>query len=144
MQGDARDAAVEAGDQVEDQGVLGHLDLGRRMHRRDERALDLGTRRVAAGVGDPVAVVAALAGQRQLAGIGVVEDGAEGDQLVDGRGAFGDQGAHGVLVAEPCPGDEGVVEVLLGGVPWAQSGRDAALRPLRRSGAEEVLGHHHH
>ena len=51
--------------------MLDHLDAGvvaHRLERRDERAGDLGAGGVAAGVRDAVAVVAALAGQRDLAG----------------------------------------------------------------------------
>ena len=43
----------------------------------DQRALDLRAGRVAAGVGDAVAVVPALAGERQLAVGGAVELRAE-------------------------------------------------------------------
>ena len=64
--GDAR-RAVGVEQQVDGERVLDDLDLGRPLDRGDQRALDLGAGRVAAGVRDPVAVVAALAGQRQLA-----------------------------------------------------------------------------
>ena len=65
VQGHPGDAAVGGGHQVDRQRVLDHLDLGGPLDRGDQRPLDLGAGRVAAGVGDPVAVVAALAGQRQ-------------------------------------------------------------------------------
>ena len=64
---------------------------GASLDRGDQRPLDLGAGGVAAGVRDPVAVVAALAGQRQLAVGVVVEVGAERDQLADGVGALGHQ-----------------------------------------------------
>ena len=107
---------------------------GAALDRGDQRPLDLRAGGVAAGVRDPVAVVAALAGQRQLAGGGVVEVGAERDQLADRVGALGDQHPDGLRVAGAGAGDEGVVLVLLGGVARAERGGDAALRPLGRAG----------
>ena len=91
-------------------------------------------------MGDPVAVVPALAGQGQLAVGVVVEDRAERDQLADGLGALGDQRPHGVGVAGARAGDQGVVLVLLGGVTRAEGRGDAALGPLGRAGVEDVLG----
>ena len=60
-------------------GVLDHLDAAGVEHPGDERALDLRAGRVAAGVRDAVAVVTALAGQRQLAVGGAVEPGARAE-----------------------------------------------------------------
>lgn len=57
-----------------------------------------------------------------------------------GVGALGDQGAHGLLVAEARTRDEGVVEVLLGGVALAERGGDAALGPAGRAVVEAGLG----
>ena len=107
--------------------------------RGDERALDLRAGGVAAGVGDAVAVVAALAGQRQLAVGHVVEVGAEGDQLAHGLGALAYQRPDGVQVAGTGPGDQGVDLVLVGGVTRAERGGDAALGPLGRAGVEPSL-----
>ena len=95
----------------------------------DEGALDLRAGGVAAGVGDAVAVVAALAGQRQLAVGVVVEDGAERDQLAHGVGPLGHQDPHGVHVAGTGPGDQGVVQVLLGGVARARGPRRSRPGP---------------
>ena len=99
VQGDPCDAAVLGEQQVDGEGVLDHLDLGRALDGGDQRPLDLRTGRVAAGVRDPVAVVAALPGQRQLAVGVVVEVGAERDQLADRLGPFLDQHPHRVEVA---------------------------------------------
>ena len=76
MQSDAGDAAAGARDQVEHQRVLDDLDPRVGVDGGDQRALDLGAGRVASRVRDPVAEVAALAGERELAGGGVVELGA--------------------------------------------------------------------
>ena len=130
--------------QVDGQRVLDDLDLRRPLDGGDQRALDLGAGGVAAGVRDAVAVVAALAGQRQLAVGVVVEVGAERDQLAHRLGALVDQHPYGVHVAGAGARDEGVVLVLLGGVPRAERGGDPALGPLGRAGGEHVLGDHQH
>ena len=77
-------------------------------HGRDERALHLGAGGVTAGVHDPVAVMPALARQRQTAGGIAVERRAERDQLAQARRALGAQHPHGVDVAQPDAGDERV------------------------------------
>ena len=80
----APDAPVGVGEQVEDKRVLDHLDPGVVGDRGHQGAEDLRTGGVAAGVGDPVAQVPALAGQRDAAVGVVVEAGAGGDQLAHG------------------------------------------------------------
>ena len=70
VQRHAADGAVGGRAEVDDEGVLDDLDAGvarDRVERGDEGARDLRARGVTAGVGDPVAVVAALAGQLDLA-----------------------------------------------------------------------------
>ena len=102
---------------------------------------DLLARGVAAGVGDPVRVVAALAGQLDLA-LGVaVELGTERDQLADPRRSLVDQGGDRRDVADPAPRHQGVVQVLLGRVTRVERGGDAALGPLGRALVEHRLGH---
>ena len=66
----AHDVQRQSGDraggvvqQIEQQRVLDHLHPGRVQRAGDERPLDLGAGRVAAGVRDAVAQVAALAGE---------------------------------------------------------------------------------
>ena len=66
--------------------------------------------------------------------------GAERDQLAHGVGPLGHEDADGLDVAGAGAGDERVALVLLGGVARAERRRDAALRPLRRAGVEDVLG----
>ena len=144
VQGHPRDAAVLGEQQVDGEGVLDHLDLGRPLDGGDQRPLDLRAGGVAAGVRDPVAVVATLPGQRQLAVGAVVEVGAERDQLADRLGALLDEDPHRVEVAGTGAGHEGVELVLLGGVPRPERGGDAALRPLRGAGGEDVLGDDQH
>ena len=140
VQRQAGDAAVGGAEQVDGQRVLDDLDLRSPLDRGDEGPLDLGTGGVTAGVRDPVAEVAALAGQRQLAVGVVVELGAEGDQLADGVGPLGHQDAYGLDVAGSGAGHERVVLVLLGGVAGPEGGGDAALGPLRGARGEDVLG----
>ena len=126
--------------QVDREGVLDHLDLRGPFDGGDQRPLDLGSGRVTARMGDPVAVVAALAGQRQLAVGVVVEVGAESDQLADRFRPLLDQDPHRVEVAGARAGHERVELVLGGGVPRAQRCGDPALRPLGGAGGEDVLG----
>ena len=77
VQGDAGGAAVGVREQVEHEGVLDGARCPAVAHRVDQRAGDLGAGRVAARVRDAAAVVAALAGERDLAGVvGGVEAGA--------------------------------------------------------------------
>ena len=107
----------------------------------DQRAGDLGAGRVAAGVRDAAAVVAALAGELDLAGVGGVSKRAP--VAISRRTASGPSvtsGAHGLLVAQPGARDEGVVQVLLGGVALAERGGDAALRPAGGAVVEPGLG----
>ena len=140
VEGQPGDPAVGGAQQVDGQRVLDDLDLRRPLDRGDEGPLDLGAGRVAAGVGDAVAVVAALAGQRQLAVGVVVELGAQRDQLADRLGTLGHQDAYGLDVAGARTRHEGVALVLLGGVTGAEGRRDAALGPLGRARGEHVLG----
>ena len=112
VQRHAGHAAVVGQQEVDGEGVLDDLDLGGPGHGRDEGTLDLGPGGVAAGMGDAVAVVSALAGQAELA-VGVeVEVGAEGDQLADGLGPLGDEHAHRLEVGRARAGHEGVALVL--------------------------------
>jgi hypothetical protein len=78
--------AVGAAEQVEHQRVLDQRDAGVAGDRLLQRALHLGAGRVAAGVHDPVAVVAALPGQRQAAVRVGVEHRAALDQLAQPAG----------------------------------------------------------
>ncbi|GAA3298714.1 hypothetical protein GCM10020295_35020 [Streptomyces cinereospinus] len=139
VQGDARGAAVGVREQVQDQGVLDRAQATR-ADGLDQRPGDLGPRRVAAGVGDAAAVVAALAGQRQPALGGLVEVGAGLDQPADGAGTLRDEDPYRFHVAQAGSGDQGVVQVLLGAVALAQGRRDAALRPAGGAVVQARLG----
>jgi hypothetical protein len=125
VQGDACGAAVGVREEVEDEGVLDGADTAR-ADRLDQRAGDLRSGGVAAGVGDAAAVVAALAGESQAALGGLVEVRAGRDEAAYGVRALGDQDADRLLVAQSGAGDQGVVQVLLGGVALPQ-GRGPAL-----------------
>jgi hypothetical protein len=89
-------------------------------------------------------VVAALAGEQDLAFGVLVEGGAGGDQPADGVRALGDQDPHRLLVAQPGSGDQGVVQVLLGGVVRAERGGDAALGPAGGAVVQHRLGDDQH
>lgn len=141
MEGDSGRTAVGIRQQVQDQGVFDGAQLAG-VYRLDERAGDLGARRVASRVRDTAPVVAALAGELDLTGLGGVEVRAGGDQPAYGVGTLGDQGADRVLVAQARARDQGVVQMLLRGVAVAQRGGDAALRPARGAVVQAGLGDH--
>ena len=139
VQGDAGRTAFGVRQQVQDERVLDGAQGGR-ADRLDQGAGDLGAGRVAARVGDAAAVVAALAGERDLAAVGGVEVRAGGDQPAYGVGALGDQGPDGLLVAQARARDEGVVQMLLRGVALAERGGDAALGPAGGAVVQPGLG----
>ncbi len=144
VEGDPAGPALVVGEQVEDEGVLDDLDARLVGGRLDQGPLDLGPGGVAAGVHDPVAPVAALAGELELAPGVAVEAGAVFHQALERVGALGDQDPHGLLVAEPGPGQQGVAQVLVRGVVRGEHGGDAALGPLGRPGRQHVLGDDQH
>ena len=129
VQRHAGDAAVVVEQQVDGQRVRDDLDLRRPLHGRDQRTLDLGSGGVTAGVRDPVAVVAALAGQRQHAVVVVVEVGAQRDQLADRLRTLLDQHADGVEVAGAGAGHQGVDLVLGRGVARVRAPRRCRPAP---------------
>ena len=92
-------AAATFDDEIEREPLLENR--GRAVpHRGHERPLDLGAGGGAAGVQDAGRRVTALTGSRQLAAGHPVEDGAEGDELVNSHGALVDEHADRGLVAE--------------------------------------------
>ena len=62
---------------------------------------------------DAIAQVATFARQGDGPGGIDVEPRTEADELSDGVRALGDEHAHGLLVAQPHTGHEGVVQVLV-------------------------------
>ncbi len=142
VQGDTGRTALGVLEQVQYERVLHGLDA-RGVDGLDERPRDLGTGGVAARVRDPAAVVAALAGQFYLPGLGRgVEDRAGVHQPPYRVRAFGDEQPHGLLVAQARARDQRVVEVLLGGVALAEGRGDAALGPAGGAVVEPGLGDH--
>lgn len=139
VQGHTRGAAVGVRQEVQDERVL-HRAQATRAYRLDERPGDLGAGRVAARVRDAAAVVAALAGEFQVALGGLVEVGSGRDEAAYGVGALGDEDAYRVLVAQSHARDEGVVEVLFGGVALAEGRGDAALGPAGGAVVQACLG----
>ncbi len=142
VQGDTGRTALRVLQQVQYQGVLDGLDAGR-LDGLDERPGDLGAGGVAARVRDPSAVVAALAGQLYLTGLGGgVEDRAGGHEAAHGVRSLGDEEPYGALVAQPGTRDQRVVQVLLGGVAVAERRGDPALCPAGGAVVEPGLGDH--
>ena len=117
----------------------------RRPHLVDQRAFDLGTRRRASRVDDAGERVPTLAGELQLTLAVPVEHRSHGDELVDAARALVDEHAHGVDVAQPVAGRQGVGQVEVGRVGVApQHGRHASLRPSRGGLRQVGLGQHPH
>ncbi len=139
VQGHARGTAVGVREEIQDERVLDGAHAPR-TNRLDQRAGDLRAGRVAARVRDPAPVVAALAGELQAALLRLVEVGARLDEPAHGVRALGDEDPHRVLVAQPGARDQGVGQVLLGGVALAEGRGDAALRPAGGAVVEAGLG----
>ena len=125
------DAAAVLDDQVDGEAALADLDQVERVHRGDQRPLDLGAGRVTTGVHDARHRVTTLAGQGKRRGravAGAVEHRAERHELAHPVGSLGDEHAHRVGIAEPGAGGERVGEVQLGRVGLFERGGDSTLR----------------
>ena len=132
---------------VQHQGVLHDLDarvVPHGLDLRDQRPGDLRARGVAAGVRDPVGVVAALPGERDVAVGRLVEDRPARHELAHARRPLGDQDLHRLGVGQATARGERVREVRLGRVGRVERGGDAALRPHRRPRQEPALRHQQH
>ena len=133
-----------AGDEVEGEGPLEHVDAGRD-RRFVERALDLGAGTIAAGVDDAVVAVAALAGERRAEPVVArVERRTEAHEVADRRRRLGHELADDGLVAQPGAGRQRVADVLLERVGRVEDTGQATLGPRRRAGVEDVLGDDQH
>ena len=140
VQGDPAGPPGVVEEQVKHERVLDDLDTAVGADGRDQRSLDLRSGRVAACVRDPVAVVAALPGERDLAVGRDVEAGAVLDEPPDRARAFGDEQPYRLGVAQAHARDERVLQMLLRRVPRAERGGDPALGPARRPCREHVFG----
>ena len=119
--------------------MLDRLDPRVGADRHEQGPLDLQPGRVPARVGDAAAKVPALTGQDEIPLRVPVEGRADLDELPYEARALGHQRPHRLGIAQPGACDERVAHVLLGGVPWADGGSDAALGPPRRPGVEQIL-----
>ena len=147
VEGDPADPPVGIRQEVDDHRVLHDLDARVVLHRSesgDERARDLLARGVPAGVGDPVAMMAALPGELETSDLVEIEVRTQVDELADPLRALGDEDPHGLRVTQAHSGDQGVLEVLLRGVLRVERRRDPALGPGRRALVEDRLGHEQH
>ena len=140
VQGDAGRAAVGVREQVEDEGVLDRARCPARV-TASTRAREISA---------PVASPPAWAMRRRWwppsrvssssPSGRLVEVGAGLDQPAYGVRALGDEEPYGLLVAQARAGDQGVVQVLLGGVALAEGRGDAALGPAGGAVVEAGLG----
>ena len=130
--------------QIEREGAPQHVDAGTE-RRLVERPLDLGPRSIPARVHDPVVAVAALAGEGDVAAVELgVERSTEPHEVADRLRCLLHQLAHDRLVAQAGAGLERVADVAFGGIGGVQHRRQPALRPLRRSCRQDVLGDDQH
>ena len=141
----AREPRALDGQQVHRAVGLEERDVGMRAHARDQRALDLPSRRVAVVKDAPVAVAALpteVEGEvRSGAGrTRRIEVGAELQQLVDHRGRALDDRLHDFFAAEARTRVDRVARVGVEGVLVVQDGRDPALRRVRRRVCGALLG----
>lgn len=139
VQAHAGRAAVGVRQEVQHERVLDRAHTTRAC-RLDQCPGDLRAGRVAAGVRDAPAVVAALAAELQVALFGLVEVRAGGDEPPHGVRALSDEDPYGLLVAQARTGHQGVVLVLLRGVALAEGRGDAALGPAGGAVVEAGLG----
>src|SRR5690606_11551334 len=147
VHGDPGDPAlplgVDADEQVGDESVFDEFNAVAGADRFDEGAFDLRAGSVPTGVCDAVRAVAAFPGEGEVPGVGAVEDGSLVDQPVQGCGAFVNEDADRVWVAQPCPGFDGVHQVGPRVVAGVDGGSDPALCPPGGAVGDEVLGDEH-
>ncbi len=91
------------------------------------------------GVQHAIAAVRAFASERQFASV-LVELDAPLDQLFDLRRPFGDQRPHGVDIAQPRTGDDGVLFVETDFIVVAQCDGNAALGVFGGRFGQPILG----
>lgn len=139
VQAHARRPPLGVGQEVQHERVLDRAQATR-VYGLDERPGDLRAGRVAARVRDTTPVVTALAGQLQSSFGGLVEVGAGLDEPPYGVGALSDEDPYGLLVAQARAGDQGVVQVLFGGVALPEGRGDTALGPAGGAVVEAGLG----
>jgi hypothetical protein len=113
VQGDPTSPPGRVGEQVQDECVLDDLDVTCRVHGGNQGPLNLKACRIATGVRDAIAMVAALTGERQYTGILSVETRADGNQLTNARRSLRYQLPHCSLVTKPRTSSKCVGEMLL-------------------------------
>ena len=113
------------------------------VHRFDQRFENLVTGRVAAGFNDAAPLVRGLAAERELAGFGAIERGAELEKFFDARGRVARENLDDLPVADAGAGALRIDRVQARGIVLADRRGDAALRPIgRRAFAEPRLAEH--
>ena len=141
VQRHALGSPVFVAQQVQDERTLDELDAGVEGDRSHERPRDLGAGGIATGMGDAIAMVSALASQSDGSGGIQVKVGTEANEIADAVGALGDERLHRIDIAQTGARDEGVVQMLLGGVVVRERRGDAALRPPGGSLLDATLRH---
>ena len=108
-------SAIRGGQQVNDQGMLDHLDTGVLLdpaQSLDQRPRDLRTRGVSPSMRDAIAVMPTLPGQLDLAVVSPIEFRSERDQFTNSIWPLGHQGPHRVDIAQAHPGNQRVLQMV--------------------------------
>ena len=141
-------AQVVLGDEFEREMVLEDFDVGVLRDSGQKRPLHLAPGRIG-GVDDAVVRVAALTPEVQRA-VFLGKSGPHRHQLAHPLRPLAHHNLDGLAVTQPGSGNQGVLDVLLGGVLGGHHRRDAALRVvrvrldrlfLRDDGDAAMLGH---
>ena len=124
--------AASVDDQILGRNVLDDLDRGASAYRFDQRLENLVAGRVAAGFDDAAALMRGLASQRELAGVGAIERGAQLEKFLDARGRVLREDLDDLRVADAGAGALRVDGVQARRIVGAHRRGDPALRPIRR------------
>jgi 3-dehydroquinate synthase len=130
-------------EQIGNGGEAEEADVGKGGGFPIEGAGDFTAGGIAVGMEDAVAGVGAFAAEDEDAAF-PIELGAPFEEFLDDAGAFGDEGADGVRVAETIAGGEGILLVEGDLVIVGKGGGDASLRILGGRLMEGVLGEDEH
>jgi hypothetical protein len=133
-------STIPIAQQIQHERTLDQLDAWVQGDGRHERSGNLSARRIATGMGDAIAVMTALARQRDRTRGVQIEMRSQADEIAHALGTLGDQGCDGIDIAEPSARDEGVVAMLLGGVVVSKCRSNPPLGPACRALLDSTLG----
>ena len=130
--------------QAGDLGVLEQLDLGMAADHLRQASDQRRSGPVAAGVDDAGARVGGFEPESQLPVGAPIEDGAQGQELVNPVRAFTCEDADGLGIGQPVAGRHGVGRMLAGAVTGPERHGDAALGPRAGAIGQRFLSNENH